>query len=131
MRLFKGEKEERLIPHQAGSAFAKAWQRQWPSDIEAGDLVAVDWPNQTGFVIEKVVGVERLITNEIIDATTIILAATPRDNIDYGAAIIAILRRIVVAQDLHLGDRILVNRHADLVRPARLAGKQSVNRGNC
>ena len=93
--------------------------------------MAVDWPNQTGFVIEKVVGVERLITNEIIDATTIILAATPRDNIDYGAAIIAILRRIVVAQDLHLSDRILVNRHADLVRPARLAGKQSVNRGNC
>src|SRR5262249_46657255 len=66
---------------------------------------------------------------EVAGAEIIFLAALG-DDVDLGAAVVAELRRIAVAQNLDFGDGVLVDRQADFVRAARLAGVQAVNRGD-
>ncbi len=77
--------------------------------------MTVEWPHQTGFVVEEVVGIERFIPNEVIRAPAVISSAAPRDDINDSAAIVAVFGSVVIAEHLDFGDRILIDGHAYLV----------------
>src|SRR5437870_2318791 len=86
-------------------------KEQWYLDrtaiVKAPDVVTVEWPWNPRLIVEKRTGVERFIPNEVVGAAVIIPRAALGDDVDQGAAIIAILRCIVVAQYLDFGDGIL------------------------
>ena len=89
--------------------------------------MTIEWLCQRRLVDEERSGIERLVTDEVIDSAAIIFSAALRDDIDHGAAIIAVLSRVVIAQNLNLGDSILAGRHTDLVRAAGFAGVQAID----
>ena len=64
---------------------------------------------------EEVVAVERLIPDEVVDAAFIVFAPALRHDRNQGAAIVAILSCVIVAQHFDFADRILIDSHADLV----------------
>ena len=62
VRFFQGNEEVGFLPLQRSSAFAKVRDRQRAAKIKAPDVMAIERPRQTSFVIKKAVGVERFIT---------------------------------------------------------------------
>src|SRR5205085_8387886 len=130
MRLFQREEEESFVPDHAGPAFAKLGQWGRAAKVEAPDIVPVERLFQSRFITKEGAGIERLIAQEVIGTAPIFLAAALRDDIDQSAAVVAVLGRVVIAQDLDLADRVLIDRHADLVVAAWLGGIQAINRGD-
>src|SRR5262249_21677033 len=81
-----------------------------------------------GFVDEEIVGVQRFIADKIIGAAAVLGAAAFRNDGDHRAAVIAVLSRVIVSQDLNLADRVLVDGHTYFVRTARFTGIQTIYR---
>ena len=74
--------------------------------------------------------VQRFVAHKVINAAVVFSAATLRDNINYRSAVISVFSGVIIPQHLNLADRVLINRHADLVRAAGLTGIQTVDRSD-
>src|SRR5687767_7971943 len=90
-------------------------ERQWTTEVAAGIKMAIKRFAQTLFVVEERCRVERLVTQEVINAACIPLATALRNDIDDRAAVVSVLRAVVVTKHLHLSNGVLVDRHAQLV----------------
>ena len=104
-----------FLPLQGCSALAKVWDWHRAAKVKAPDIVSVERPRQGSFVIEKAIGVERFIAQEVIRAPAIVFPTALGNDVDDRAAIIAILRRIVVAKNLHLSNGVLIDAHAQFI----------------
>src|SRR5262249_27618759 len=135
MRLFVGIEEEQLLSIMVR---IKPRYLDWAAQGYSPDIVAVEWPRQRrrlGCVPESVivdvrVGIQGFIAQEVVAAPVVSLASVLGDDLDHAAAVVAKFRHIVVAKDLDFGDGVLVGGHAHLVGAARLAGIQTIDRGN-
>jgi len=74
--------------------------------------VTIKRPYDARFVVEKVIGVQRLVTNEVIDTAPVFLASALGHQINQGPAVVTILCSVVVAQDLDFSNGVLIDGHA-------------------
>ena len=106
MRLLQVEKEESLAFNQRLAAFTKSWQRHWTTEVEAPVVEAIKRSLQTRLIVEEVGGIEGFIAKEVVSSAGILPSAALRDDIDHGAAVVAIFRTVVIAQYFDLADSI-------------------------
>ena len=112
---FVREEEERFVFQPEVAAFAKFRQPHWTTDVAARIKVTIKRFLQAGFVVEERRRVERLVAEEVVDRTGEVFAAAFRNDVDDRAAVVAVFGAVVVAQHLHFGNGVLVDRHAQLV----------------
>src|SRR5262249_39263990 len=112
MRLLERKEKEQPVFLFVGEDL---WYLDWPADVESPDVVTIERPWQARLIGEKRSAVWRFIANEVVCDASIIFAAALSDQVDHGAAVIAVFRRVVIAQDFNLGNRVLVDSHAQFV----------------
>src|SRR5262249_37692288 len=127
VRLLVREEEKELVPLFVGKDFRDLDR---PAAVETPDVMTVKRPWQALSIVEEVVGVERFVADEIVGAAVVVSLSAFRHNRYLGSAVDAKLRRIVVSEDLYLGNSVLVGSHADFVVAARLTSVQAVDCGN-
>ena len=92
-----------------------------PADIAAHRLVTIRSARRACGVVEKVVGVERFIAHVVVAQAVEILGPALGDHVDHAGRALAVLRLVVVEQDLHFGDGIHVDRRIQARAAARVA----------
>src|SRR5262249_61322763 len=82
---------------------------------------------RSGKFVNQFFAVKNWVARKVVGAAVIPLPAVLGDDIEHGAPIVAVLGRIIVAQDFHFRNGVLIDGHAQFIRAAGLTGIQAVN----